>query len=535
VNEACDVAYQKGYSAALEHCNHNCKKCNSTAANIDLESVRENGLLFAQNLPYIKGKQSVLVQEEELRATFEQYGAITEIRVIPRGYAFVQYAVPENAVAALLELNNTMWQGRRLKVMLAHKKGGVHTEKDDVRKDVRKDDDEDTILFGSFQVDPSIVRDDASLERIEAEMLRLGDLRDETSSEISRLQNLFKGLKDSKTGISTTSRKALLEKAKNLSAPSSVKKRPSVPPTISLSTTSTKDDTGRPTVIKTDSKGRPVITLQSYLSETSTTSTTLTTSAASAASTASTASTARKAHPKTRDQLVYGKPIISKMLGKIIMTKQESKDYYNIFERIKNTREKLHHIKQHCPRTVQIVRGQKKLHGDIEVADREYQQAALEMVQLGKAIRNKKGYKKRKIDPNYQSVQKKLFLPIKEFPDINWIGVVIGKKGSRIKLYREKSGADVCVCGKGSRAKKSLGLADTAFNKNKSKKDSSNALLSPDTRDPHVLIKGETKAQVAKAEQLVQYYIDRETAKVKPKSQKKQQEVGRKKTTAEDE
>jgi multiple RNA-binding domain-containing protein 1 len=84
----------------------------------DVQSVGETGRLFIRNLPYS-------ATEDDLRATFETYGDIAELHLPiddtgqSRGYAFVLYVVPENAVRALSELDSTIWQGRLIHIMPA--------------------------------------------------------------------------------------------------------------------------------------------------------------------------------------------------------------------------------------------------------------------------------------------------------------------------------------------------------------------------------------------------------------------------------
>jgi len=455
VNEACDAAYKKGYKAALKYCNLNCHQCNidlkTTRADADLQSVGETGRLFIRNLPCSRNSEKPILaaknQEDDLRAIFEQYGAIAEIRVpvsnrgMPGGYAFVQYVVRENAVTALSELDNTIWHGRRLKVLPYALSNSDNGRKDEANKH-GVNGKKNIILDGS-----------ASKEVINAEILRL---RNEASAEISRLRNLLGGRP------STTS-------------------SPQAPPTTS--TTSS----GSLTTPTTDGQGRPVLTLQKFLSiqkkdlekkafhektknpvapsSVKTASRTTTSTKTSTGRNAMT-SRGRNAQPlKTHDQPVYGKWKMVrssvkgvKDLGAVIMTKRESKNYNDIVTRLKTT----------------------------ELDSPKYRQAALDMLQLGTTIKNKKEYSKRQVLPS-KKFQEKLFLPAtKDFPDSNWMGIIIGRGGKKIKAVKESSGANVCVC--------------------------------DITTPPHVLIKGETKAQVAKAKQLVQDYIDKEmdrTRKVK--------------------
>ena len=94
------------------------KPTSETCSSSDAQSVGETGRLFVRNLPYS-------ATEDDLRATFENYGNIAEIHLPiddtgkSRGYAFVLYVVPENAVRALSELDSTIWQGRLIHIMPA--------------------------------------------------------------------------------------------------------------------------------------------------------------------------------------------------------------------------------------------------------------------------------------------------------------------------------------------------------------------------------------------------------------------------------
>ncbi|NOZ84703.1 MAG: RNA-binding protein [Deltaproteobacteria bacterium] len=79
--------------------------------------------LFVGGLPWA-------VNDEKLRETFSSYGEITEAKVImdretgrSRGFGFVTFAEESNAQNAL-ELDGTELDGRRIRVDLAHGRGG---------------------------------------------------------------------------------------------------------------------------------------------------------------------------------------------------------------------------------------------------------------------------------------------------------------------------------------------------------------------------------------------------------------------------
>lgn len=82
-----------------------------------VEDVSESGRLFIRNLSY-------LVTETELKSLLSDYGTLTELLLPmdditnrPKGFAFVEYQMPENAVKVLSELDGTSFMGRLLHVI----------------------------------------------------------------------------------------------------------------------------------------------------------------------------------------------------------------------------------------------------------------------------------------------------------------------------------------------------------------------------------------------------------------------------------
>ncbi|XP_055743102.1 probable RNA-binding protein 19 [Salvelinus fontinalis] len=81
------------------------------------EDVAESGRLFIRNLPYT-------CTEEELQDLFSKHGPLAEVvfpidnlTKKPKGYAFVSYMIPENAVTALAQLDGHIFQGRMLHLL----------------------------------------------------------------------------------------------------------------------------------------------------------------------------------------------------------------------------------------------------------------------------------------------------------------------------------------------------------------------------------------------------------------------------------
>ena len=70
----------------------------------------ESSKLYVGNLTYS-------VNEEQLKELFAQYGTVNDVRVIERkGFGFVEMSSPEEAEKAKDALNNTVFEGRILKI-----------------------------------------------------------------------------------------------------------------------------------------------------------------------------------------------------------------------------------------------------------------------------------------------------------------------------------------------------------------------------------------------------------------------------------
>ncbi|TWW60369.1 RNA-binding protein 19 [Takifugu flavidus] len=81
------------------------------------EDVAESGRLFVRNLPYT-------CTEEELKELFAKHGPLSELHFPidsltkkTKGFAFITYMIPENAVAALAQLDGHVFQGRMLHLL----------------------------------------------------------------------------------------------------------------------------------------------------------------------------------------------------------------------------------------------------------------------------------------------------------------------------------------------------------------------------------------------------------------------------------
>lgn len=80
---------------------------------------------MSQNKLYV-GNLSFQVVEDDLRAAFEQYGTVTDVKVITdrdsgrsRGFGFAEMETEEEAKAAVAGLDGAQLDGRALKVNIA--------------------------------------------------------------------------------------------------------------------------------------------------------------------------------------------------------------------------------------------------------------------------------------------------------------------------------------------------------------------------------------------------------------------------------
>ncbi|KAF9618217.1 hypothetical protein IFM89_000852 [Coptis chinensis] len=94
------------------------------------EQVLETGRLFVRNLPYT-------ATEDDLTELFQKFGDLSEVHLVldkgtkrSKGFAYVLYALPDSAVRALDELDNSIFQGRLLHVMPAMPKISSEKQED---------------------------------------------------------------------------------------------------------------------------------------------------------------------------------------------------------------------------------------------------------------------------------------------------------------------------------------------------------------------------------------------------------------------
>ncbi|KAJ5793036.1 uncharacterized protein N7503_009014 [Penicillium pulvis] len=126
--------------------------------------------------------------------------------------------------------------------------------------------------------------------------------------------------------------------------------------------------------------------------------------------------------------------------------------------------------------------------------------------------RHKLVEKAMKTIPNYHppsdyrrptKTQEKVYVPVNDYPEINFIGLLIGPRGNTLKKMETESGAKIAIRGKGS-VKEGKGRSDAAHASNQEE-------------DLHCLIMAETEEKVNKAKKLIHNVI--ETAASIPEGQ----------------
>ncbi|KAK4192957.1 zinc knuckle transcription factor splicing factor msl5 [Podospora australis] len=117
-----------------------------------------------------------------------------------------------------------------------------------------------------------------------------------------------------------------------------------------------------------------------------------------------------------------------------------------------------------------------------------------------------------KVIPNYHppqdyrrptKTQEKVYVPVNDYPEINFIGLLIGPRGNTLKKMETESGAKIAIRGKGS-VKEGKGRSDAAHSSNQEE-------------DLHCLIMADTEEKVNKAKKLIHNII--ETAASIPEGQ----------------
>jgi hypothetical protein len=89
--------------------------------------------------------------------------------------------------------------------------------------------------------------------------------------------------------------------------------------------------------------------------------------------------------------------------------------------------------------------------------------------------------------------QEKIYIPVKEFPEINFFGLLVGPRGNSLKKMERESGAKISIRGKGS-VKEGKGRPE--------------AFASDEDEDLHCLVMADTEEKVATCIKLINRVIE---------------------------
>ncbi|CAO2658147.1 Nn.00g074070.m01.CDS01 [Neocucurbitaria sp. VM-36] len=150
--------------------------------------IRETGRLYLRNLHFE-------VTEDELREQFSKHGALEEVHVPlkkidgkGKGFAFVQFKNPDEAVEAYLDNDNTIFQGRLLHIISAKAKKDTKLDDFEIsklplkkQKEIRRKQD---AVKATFNWNSLYLNADAVMSTIASRMgISKAELLDPTSSD----------------------------------------------------------------------------------------------------------------------------------------------------------------------------------------------------------------------------------------------------------------------------------------------------------------------------------------------------------------
>lgn len=105
----------------------------------------------------------------------------------------------------------------------------------------------------------------------------------------------------------------------------------------------------------------------------------------------------------------------------------------------------------------------------------------------------------------------KIYIPVKDYPEINFVGLLLGPRGNTLRQLQEESGARLAIRGKGSvkDGKSTSNNDDDDSNNPLSSTSFSNPNLNSNADDLHVVITSDTQSKIAKAIKLTNEVIEK--------------------------
>lgn len=102
----------------------------------------------------------------------------------------------------------------------------------------------------------------------------------------------------------------------------------------------------------------------------------------------------------------------------------------------------------------------------------------------------------------------KLYIPVKDYPDINFVGLLLGPRGNTLRTLQENSGAKLAIRGKGS-TKDGKSVAGAITESTTTSTSFSNPTLSASDDDLHVVVTADSQLKIAKAIQLTNEVLEK--------------------------
>ncbi|KAI4915990.1 hypothetical protein J4E90_004436 [Alternaria incomplexa] len=164
------------------------EQTDTAAAPDEEDKIRETGRLYLRNLHYE-------VTEDEIKEQFSKHGALEEVHVPlkkadgkGKGFAFVQFQNPNDAVEAYLDNDNTIFQGRLLHIISAKAKKDTKLDDYEIsklplkkQKEIRR---KQQAVKATFNWNSLYLNADAVMSTIASRMgISKGELLDPTSSD----------------------------------------------------------------------------------------------------------------------------------------------------------------------------------------------------------------------------------------------------------------------------------------------------------------------------------------------------------------
>lgn len=124
--------------------------------------------------------------------------------------------------------------------------------------------------------------------------------------------------------------------------------------------------------------------------------------------------------------------------------------------------------------------------------------------------------------PQRSLIIEKVYIPVKDFPDVKFIGQILGPRGRSLTEMNNQSGANIAIRGKGSVKEGRAGQLRGRRN------DNSAHTITDDQQEPlHCLIRADTQEKVNHAKKLINEVIEAAASAPEDQNQRKRDQLRR--------